>query len=495
MFIGIDLGTSSVKMILVDHDQNILATSDSPLTVQNPKDGYSEQNPQEWINATVECLESLKNKKPKELSETISISISGHMHGATLIDKSANVIRPCILWNDTRSHKECEEFENQSFDVRSISGNITMPGFTAPKINWLKNNEIESFKKISKVLLPKDFLRCYLTGEYYSEMSDASGTLWLDVKKRQWSEKLLSCSELDFKHMPTLVEGNEETGTLKNSIKDKFGFNNNVFVVGGAGDNAAAAVGMGIVDQKQSFISLGTSGVFFTPTQNFLSNTGDAVHSFCHCLPNKWHLMSVMLSASNCLDWICSITNTSITDALNNVEKYFNDPSLVANSSFFLPYLSGERTPHNDPHIRGSFHAMKTTTDVTNMQYAVIEGVSFGILDGVNSILKVNDNFEKIFMVGGGSRSSFWIQLLSTLLNKKLSVCDQSEYGAALGVARLAMHSDDGIQNKEDIIKEIKIGKSYSPSPNKTDMLLKRYQIWKDLYSTNKNIASNLISL
>ena len=184
MFIGIDLGTSSVKMILVDHEQNILATSDSPLTVQNPKNGYSEQNPQEWINATLECLESLKNKKPREFSETISIGISGHMHGATLIDKSGDVIRPCILWNDTRSHKECEEFEHQSIDVRSISGNITMPGFTAPKINWLKNNEIESFKKISKVLLPKDYLRFYLTGEYYSEMSDASGTLWLDVKEK-----------------------------------------------------------------------------------------------------------------------------------------------------------------------------------------------------------------------------------------------------------------------------------------------------------------------
>ena len=249
---------------------------------------------------------------------------------------------------------------------------------------------------------------------------------------------------------------------------------------------------MGIVDQKQSFISLGTSGVFFTPTQNFLSNTGDAVHAFCHCLPNKWHLMSVMLSASNCLDWICSITNTSITDALNNVEKYFNDPSLVSNSSFFLPYLSGERTPHNDPHIRGSFHAMKTTTDVTNMQYAVIEGVSFGILDGVNSILKVNDNFEKIFMVGGGSRSSFWIKLLSTLLNKKLSVCDQSEYGAALGVARLAMHSDKSIP-KNNIITEIMTSKEYLPSSNNLDMLMKRYQIWKELYSTNKNTASKLL--
>jgi xylulokinase len=199
-----------------------------------------------------------------------------------------------------------------------------------------------------------------------------------------------------------------------------------------------------------------------------------------------------MLSASNCLDWICSITNTSITDTLKNVENYFHDPSLVSNSSFFLPYLSGERTPHNDPHIRGSFHAMKTTTDATNMQYAVIEGVSFGILDGVNSILKVNDNFEKIFMVGGGSRSSFWIQLLSTLLNKKLSVCDQSEYGAALGVARLAMHSDKSIQ-KNNIITEITTSKEYLPSLNNLDMLMKRYLIWKELYSTNKNIASKLL--
>jgi len=203
--------------------------------------------------------------------------------------------------------------------------------------------------------------------------------------------------------------------------------------------------------------------------------------------------MSVMLSASNCLDWICAITNTSIPDTLKNVENYFNDSSLISNSSFFLPYLSGERTPHNDPHIRGSFHAIKTTTDATNMQYAVIEGVSFGILDGVNSILKVNDNFEKIFMVGGGSRSSFWIDLLSSLLNKKLSVCDQSEYGAALGVARLAMHSDKSIQ-KNNIIKEITTSKDYFPSSNKSDMLMKRYQIWKDLYSANKNIASNLIS-
>jgi xylulokinase len=322
-------------------------------------------------------------------------------------------------------------------------------------------------------------------------MSDASGTLWLDIQKRKWSNRLLSCSFLEEKHMPDLVEGNEQTGFLKKDLKDKFNFNNNVKVVGGAGDNAAAATGMGITNKNQSFISLGTSGVFFTPTENFLSNTGDAVHSFCHCLPNKWHLMSVMLSASNCLDWICAITNTSIADTLNNVEQFYNDKNSIKNSSYFLPYLSGERTPHNDPHIRGSLHSIKTTTNATDLQYAVIEGVSFGILDGVNSILKVNNNFDKIFMVGGGSKSSFWIELLAVLLNRKLSVCDQSEFGAALGVARLAMYQDATIDNKENIISEIKISKTYEPNEDNIDLLLQRYSIWKDLYNSNNKIAKN----
>tara|TARA_B100000212_G_scaffold342465_1_gene329773 strand:+ start:1869 stop:3350 length:1482 start_codon:yes stop_codon:yes gene_type:complete len=491
MYIGIDLGTSSVKLILIDKNQNILASASCNLTSQNLKDGYSEQNPQEWISATKKCLSSIKSKSPVEFSETVSMGISGHMHGATIIDNEGKVIRPCILWNDTRSHKECIEFEKQNFDVRSISGNITMPGFTAPKINWIKNNEIENFNKIYKVLLPKDYLRFYLTGEFYSEMSDASGTLWLDIKNRKWSNKLLSCSFLEEKHMPQLVEGNEEAGYLKKSLLEEYSFNKKVVIVGGAGDNAAAATGMGIVQPKQSFISLGTSGVFFTPTTNFISNTGDAVHSFCHSLPEKWHLMSVMLSATNCLDWVCSITNTSINDALKNVEQFYNNES-ISNSPFFLPYMSGERTPHNDAYIRGSFHSVKTTTTTTNLQYAVLEGISFGILDGVNSILKVNNLFEKIFMVGGGSKSKFWIKLLASLINRELSVCDQSELGAALGVARLAMYADKNIENKKDIIKEIKISNNYNPTEDKIDLLMKRYEIWKDIYLSNKKIAPNL---
>tara|TARA_B100000902_G_scaffold95886_1_gene98608 strand:- start:4107 stop:4721 length:615 start_codon:yes stop_codon:yes gene_type:complete len=202
--------------------------------------------------------------------------------------------------------------------------------------------------------------------------------------------------------------------------------------------------------------------------------------------------MSVMLSASNCLDWICSVTNTSIPETLNNVKNFYNDKNSIKNSSYFLPYLSGERTPHNDPHIRGSFHSIKTTTNSTDLQYAVIEGVSFGILDGINSILKINNNFENIFMVGGGSRSSFWIELLASLLNRKLSVCDQSEFGAALGVARLAMYQDDKIDNKDNIVSQIKVGKTYKPNEDSIDLLLKRYSIWRDLYSSNKKNAQKL---
>ncbi len=488
MYIGIDLGTSGVKTVLVDINQNILSVAHAKLNIHSPQDGFNEQNPHDWIQATENCFSELQKKQPTEFSATISIGISGHMHGATLIDREGAVIRPCILWNDTRSYQECFEFEDQKFDVRKISGNITMPGFTAPKINWINKNEPENFKKIDKVLLPKDYLRFYLTGEFFSEMSDASGTLWMDVKNRQWSEKLLSASFLTKKNMPVLVEGNEEAGILKDALKNKFNFNNNVIIVGGAGDNAASAAGLGVIEENQSFISLGTSGVFFTPTSSFLSNTNDAVHSFCHCLPNKWHLMSVMLSASNCLDWVCSITGSSIDQALINAEIFSENINDISNAPYFLPYLSGERTPHNDPHVRGSFHCLKSATNQGALQYAVLEGISFGILDGINSIGAVNSNFDDIFMVGGGSKSSFWLKLLSTIINRKLSVCDQSEYGAAIGVARLSMYVDQNITDKNKKKKKINIKKSFQPNLDKIDIFNKRYLAWRNIYSIGKNI-------
>lgn len=490
MYIGIDLGTSGLKTILIDNDQKILSVANAALNIQSPKDGFNEQNPEDWIKATDYCFRKLQENNPNAFQATIAIGISGQMHGATLLDKYEKVIRPCILWNDTRSFLECSEFENQSFDVRKISGNITMPGFTAPKINWIKNNELNNFKKINKILLPKDYLRFFLTGEYFSEMSDASGTLWLDVKKREWSENLLDASYLNIDNMPKLVEGNQETGIIKSSLKEKYKFNNNVLIVGGAGDNAASAIGLGVVENSQSFISLGTSGVFFTPTSNFLSNTQDAVHSFCHCLPNKWHLMSVMLSASNCLDWICLITKNSISEALSNVEDFSSDVNAIKNAPYFLPYMSGERTPHNNPHVRGSFHFLKTNSNNIALQYSVIEGISFGLLDGFNSIYKVNKDFKDLYMVGGGSKSYFWVRLLSSILNRKLIICEQSEFGAALGVARLSMFIDKNIKDKNSIIKKINVKKTFLPDESKIEILKKRYLNWKNIYSSTKDLSS-----
>ena len=492
MYIGIDLGTSSVKMILTDSNQNIIATANSGLTVQSPKDGYNEQNPQEWVNATIECFELLRSQKPKEFCETISIGISGHMHGATLVDKDGEVIRPCILWNDTRSHEECIEFENQGIDVRSISGNITMPGFTAPKINWIKKHESENFSKIFKVLLPKDYLRFYLTGEFFSEMSDASGTLWLDIKKRKWSENLLSCSFLEEKHMPKLVEGNEEAGTLKNKFKEKFNFKNTVSIVGGAGDNAAAAAGMGITEQNQSFISLGTSGVFFTPTQNFLSNTGDAVHSFCHCLPNTWHHMSVMLSATNCIDWISNTLGLNINKSFEHIEDYCLNILQENNTPYFLPYLSGERTPHNNSNIRGSFHQINTSTTKSAMLYAVLEGVTFGIKNGYEIIEEINNKTEETYIVGGGSKSEFWANFISSAINKKIIIGEDSNLGPSLGVARLAMMATNNFSKKE-VFKKMPIKKETHINEQLSNILDKRYKKWLEIVSTNLQIADKLL--
>ena len=339
----------------------------------------------------MECLEVLKLKKPKEFSQTISIGISGHMHGATLIDNNGKVIRPCILWNDTRSFKECEEFENQNYDVRKISGNIAMPGFTGPKINWIKKNEPENFKKIDKVLLPKDYLRLCLSGEFVTDPSDASGTLWLDVKKRNWSDELLGATYLGIENMPTIVEGSDSSGEISKSIKEKFGFTNNVIIAGGAGDQAAGAAGSGVINPSQAVLSLGTSGVYFSPTSKFSSNTSKAVHSFCHCIPNTWHHMSVMLSAANCIDWASKMYGISIDDFYKIIDFYVQETKNLINAPFFLPYLSGERTPHNNAFVRAGFHCFTPSTSKADLLYACLEGVIFGLKDGFEAVNEVNN--------------------------------------------------------------------------------------------------------
>ena len=487
MYLGIDVGTSGVKVILTNDGNNIIASETSHLKVIRSKNGWSEQDPSDWWEATNKAVYKIKSHYSKQLKKVQGVGLSGQMHGLTALDKSDKPLRHSILWNDTRSSEEAKFLDDTEPLFRSIGGNVVMPGFTAPKALWLKKNELDVFNQIETILLPKDYIRLLMTGEKCSDMSDSSGTLWLDIAKRNWSDKLLNATDLSIKKMPTVIEGSQNSGYLRSTIASQWGIEGSPLVAGGGGDNASTACGLGVIEKGDAFISLGTSGVIFLVSDKFIPAANDGAHSFCHAIQNKWHLMSVILSATDSLNWLSEIFRKKVSNIMETIGDINDGPSDL----MFHPYLSGERTPHNDPHIRGSFHSIKTTTNATDLQYAVIEGVSFGILDGVNSILKVNNNFDKIFMVGGGSKSSFWIELLAALLNRKLSVCDQSEFGAALGVARLAMYQDATIDNKENIISEIKISKTYEPNEDNIDLLLQRYSIWKDLYNSNNKIAKN----
>ena len=492
MFIGIDLGTSSVKTILIDENQKTLSSHTENIELQNPNIGFYEQDPESWYIATIKCFKKIKSLKPKEFSAVRSLGISGQMHGATLIDKNNQVLRPCILWNDTRSTKQCVYMENEYSSLREESGNIAMPGFTGPKILWIKENEKEIFKKIYKVLLPKDYLRYRLSNDYYTEMSDASGTLWLNVKERKWSEALLNLTDLSIEHMPNLVEGSDVTTNINANLANELGLDKKVIIAGGAGDQAAGAVGSGVIHPSQSVISLGTSGVYFSPVENFVSNTNQAVHSFCHCLPDTWHHMSVMLSATNCFDWVNKIFGLNIQDSMKKIEQFSNKKYKINSTPYFLPYLTGERTPYNNSNLRGSLHMLNTSTSIEAILYSVIEGVSFGIKDGFEAVHAVSPKSDYTYLVGGGSKNDFWVNLITSSLNKTIIVGEDADLGPALGVARLAMLATNDYE-KEDIIKSMPIKKEYNPSEKLSERLNKRYRIWKNIANINVSIANNLV--
>ena len=492
MFIGIDLGTSSIKTVLIDENQKIIDTASKLIPLQNLKSGYYEQDPETWFNATLSCLNNLRNNNNKEYAVVKSIGISGQMHGATLLDKNNEILRPCILWNDTRSVKECIEIENKYPNFKKKSGNIAMPGFTAPKLLWIKKNEKDIFNKINKVLLPKDYLRFKFTGSFFSDMSDSSGTLWLDVKKRKWSDELLKITNLSIDNMPKLVEGSEPSDSMLKSISNNLGFKNEVVFAGGAGDQAAGAIGAGVIKTEQSMISLGTSGVFFSPTNQYTSNTKQAVHSFCHCIPNTWHHMSVMLSATNCLNWFCKLHNNPINDSLKKAEIYFNKDFKIDNTPYFLPYLSGERTPHNKANLRGAFHLLSTSTTYESLVYSIIEGICFGIRDGVEAVNLINNKSSSIYLIGGGSKSSFWAKILSSIVKENIIIGKDSDLGPALGAARLAMLSTNQF-SIDEIIKNVPVVNEYSYSQILSEKFDERYQKWKNIVNVNLPLSNKIL--
>ncbi|WP_421580418.1 xylulokinase [Shinella sp. M31] len=435
MYLGIDLGTSGVKAMLIDGDQRVIGSATGKeVATERPHAGWSEQDPADWIRATEEAIAGLRAVHPAELSAVRGIGLSGHMHGATLLDAEDKVLRPCIMWNDTRSHREAASLDADP-RFRKITGNIVFPGFTAPKLAWVKNNEPDIFAKVRWVLLPKDFLRVWLTGEYLSEMSDSAGTSWLDTGARKWSAELLAATDLEERQMPGLVEGTDAAGILRPELAARWGLGDGVVVAGGAGDNAASACGMGTVREGAAFVSLGTSGVLFAANASYLPNPESAVHAFCHALPATWHQMGVILSATDALNWHSRVTGASAADLTKELGETLQAPSGVT----FLPYLSGERTPHNDAAIRGAFLGLGHESGRVVLTQAVLEGVSFAIRDSLEALKSAGTTLSRVTAIGGGSRSRYWLKSIATALGLPVDLPADGDFGAAFGAARLGL--------------------------------------------------------
>lgn len=433
-FLGLDLGTSGIKAMLIDSDGAILGEASTPLSVSRPHHGWSEQNPADWIAACSSAVAALSARNKAAFARLSGIGLSGHMHGATLLDSADRVLRPCILWNDTRSHAEAAALDADP-RFRAITGNIVFPGFTAPKLVWVKHNEPEIFAKVAKVLLPKDYLRLWLTGEHVSDMSDSAGTSWLDTGKRAWSDELLAASGMERAQMPRLVEGTAVSGRLRPALASEWGVSPGVVVAGGAGDNAASACGMGTVRAGSAFVSLGTSGVLFAANDTYLPRPESAVHAFCHAVPGTWHQMGVILSATDALNWHAGITGLTSAELTAELGQPLRAPTGVT----FLPYLSGERTPHNDAAIRGAFIGLAHESDRAALTQAVLEGVGFAIRDNLEALRLAGTELSRVTAVGGGARSRYWLSLIATILGIPVDLPAAGDFGAAFGAARLGL--------------------------------------------------------
>ncbi len=479
MFLGIDVGTSSVKCALLDERDALVAQSSAPLNQSRPQPGFSEQDPEDWWLATVRAVQELP---AAGRSAVRAVGLSGQMHGATLLDRHDRPLRPAILWNDGRSALECQELERRVPRARAITGNIVMPGFTAPKLLWVARHEPEIFRSTATVLLPKDYVRLKLTGERITDMSDAAGTAWLDVGQRSWSEEMLAATGLKRSHMPQLVEGSAAAGTVLAPVSDQLQIRR-VVVAGGAGDNAASAAGMGVISPGQAFLSLGTSGVLFVVTDQFRPNPERAAHAFCHCLPGRWHQMSVMLSAASTLDWVATLTRES---DLPRLVAAAAARGLQRRSPFFLPYLSGERTPHNNPDCRGVFFGIDAGTSAADLTLAVLEGVALAFADGMDVLLEGGSSVNEISVTGGGARLAYWGELLAAALNRPLTYRQGSEVGAATGAARLARLAL-GQERPEDVCVAPPITTIVKPDAALAELIAARRRIFVQLYQNLKS--------
>lgn len=479
MYLGIDLGTSEIKLLLMDEAGGIVATTGVALTVSRPHPQWSEQDPMQWWAATDTAMRQMRQVHGQALAQVKAIGLSGQMHGAVLLDRYDKVLRPAILWNDGRSHRECSLLTVRAPRLPEITGNLAMPGFTAPKLAWVAEHEPDIFRQVASVLLPKDYLRLMLSGDKVSDMSDAAGTLWLDVARRDWSDVLLDACGLSRSHMPRLVEGSAPSGTLRAALAREWGLPEGVIIAGGAGDNAASAVGIGATQAGDGFLSLGTSGVLFVVTDSFRANPDSAVHAFCHALPGRWHQMSVMLSAASCLSWVTRASGAPNESALLPEAEGLTEAQRRS-APLFLPYLSGERTPHNDPHAQGVFFGLGHETTRGALAHAVLEGVAFGMADGLAALHSAGTRASMLSLVGGGARSPYWSQLLADTLDLPIVTHAGGSAGAALGAARLGSLAS-GVP-EDQACARLPVERCFEPDAGRRDALAERLERYRAIY-------------
>lgn len=479
MYIGLDLGTSGLKAMLIDADQTILAEASAPLHASRPQSGWSEQDPATWLDAGDTVMQALGAQV--SLAGVKAIGLSGQMHGATLLDGADQVLRPCILWNDTRAAVEAAALDADP-RFRALTGNIVFPGFTAPKLVWVARHEPAIFARVARVLLPKDYLRLWLTGEAVADMSDAAGTSWLDVAKRDWSDDLLAATGLTRAQMPRLVEGSEMSGQVRDALATRWGLPHGVVVAGGGGDNAASAVGVGVVKAGDAFVSLGTSGVLFAASDAYNPDAASAVHTFCHALPDTWHQMGVILAAADALNWFARVADkpaATLTADMGALQ--------APGKPLFLPYLGGERTPHNDAAIRGAFLHLDHATDSAAMARAVLEGVTHAIRDCHDALASTGTKITRLIAVGGGSRSHYWVQAIATSLDLPIELPVAGDFGGAFGAARLGLMAATG--TGAEIATAPRIARTIDPDTKLTAAFSQAHARYRASYTALKGLS------
>ena len=433
-FLGVDLGTSSIKCVILRPDGSVAASSSEPLVLHHPQPLWAEQTTDEWWGAFEAAMKTLHAAAPEELQRVVSVGVNGQMHGAVLLDGSGHALRPCILWCDGRCSEECKELL-QVPHYCERSGNLPMPGFTAPKLKWVAKHEPAVFAATRMVLLPKDYLVWRLTGEYGTDASDAAGTLWLNPLTRQWDELLVAASGLSVSQLPVVREGTDLVGVVQPSVASMLNLPSRVVVCAGAADNAASALALGVTSSGQGLVSLGTSGVVLVGNTKHASAPHRTVHAFCHCIPKVWYQMGVTLGACGSLQWWSEIQHSTVASLVEEVDSL---PKKRTNA-IFLPYLNGERTPHNTTKAAGMFFNLRSSTTRAEMTLAVMEGVAFSLADCLAALREAGLSIPAEFsIVGGGAASPTWCQIVSDVFGSVMWIRQGTDYNAAVGAARLA---------------------------------------------------------